>query len=61
MDERFVPTPVGTARLDWYPADGTPRGAIVLGHGTATGVEAKDLQVLAHALPRAGVAVVLVT
>jgi uncharacterized protein len=61
MDQQFVPTPVGAARLDWYPAPGEQRAAIVLGHGTATGVEAMDLQALARALPPLGFTVVLVT
>jgi predicted alpha/beta-hydrolase family hydrolase len=61
MDERFVSTPVGSARLDWYPAQGGQRAGVVLGHGTATGVEAMDLQVLAEALPPLGFTVVLVT
>jgi predicted alpha/beta-hydrolase family hydrolase len=34
---------------------------VVLGHGTATGVEARDLQALARALPPVGFTVVLVT
>jgi len=61
MDERLVSTPVGTARLDWYAAQGTQRATVVLGHGTATGVEAADLQALARALPQLGIQVVLVT
>jgi predicted alpha/beta-hydrolase family hydrolase len=61
MEERLVSTPVGTARLDWYTAQGTHRATVVLGHGTATGVEAMDLQALAHALPPRGITVVLVT
>jgi uncharacterized protein len=61
MDDQQVSTPVGTARLDWYPAQGTRRAAVVLGHGTATGVEAMDLQALAQALPALGITVVLVT
>jgi hypothetical protein len=61
MDQQFVSTPVGTARLDWYPAQGDQRAAVVLGHGTATGVEALDLQSLARGLPQLGVTVVLVT
>lgn len=61
MDQQFAPTPVGAARLDWYPALGEQRAAIVLGHGTATGVEAMDLQALARALPPLGFTVVLVT
>jgi predicted alpha/beta-hydrolase family hydrolase len=61
MDERFVPTPVGRARLDWFPTEGKERATVVLGHGTATGVEAADLQALAQALPLLGITVVLVT
>jgi uncharacterized protein len=61
MDERFVATPVGRARLDWYAAEGAKRATVVLGHGTATGVEAADLQALARALPAVGIEVVLVT
>jgi uncharacterized protein len=61
MDERLVATPVGRARLDWYAAQGAQRATVVLGHGTATGVEAADLQTLARALPSVGIEVVLVT
>jgi predicted alpha/beta-hydrolase family hydrolase len=61
MDERFVPTPVGRARLDWFPTEGKERATVVLGHGTATGVEAADLQALAQTLPPLGIMVVLVT
>jgi uncharacterized protein len=61
MNERLVATPVGTARLDWYAASGGQRATVVLGHGTATGVEAADLQELARALPPVGIEVVLVT
>jgi predicted alpha/beta-hydrolase family hydrolase len=61
MDERVIDTPVGTARLDWYAAEGAQRATVVLGHGTATGVEAADLQTLARALPPLGIEVVLVT
>ncbi|HEY4938094.1 MAG TPA: alpha/beta family hydrolase [Actinomycetota bacterium] len=61
MDERLVSTPVGTARLDWFPPQGRQRATVVLGHGNATGVEAMDLQALARALPPLGITVVLVT
>jgi uncharacterized protein len=61
MDERFVATPVGRARLDWYTAEGAQRATVVLGHGTATGVEASDLQILARTPPSVGIEVVLVT
>jgi predicted alpha/beta-hydrolase family hydrolase len=60
-NEELVPTPVGAARLNWYPAHGTARAVALLGHGSATGVEAPDLQALAGALPRRGVTVALVT
>ena len=59
--EELVPTPVGAARLDWFPARGQPRAVALLGHGTATGVEAADLQALAAVLPQHGTAVALVT
>jgi uncharacterized protein len=61
MDEQLVSTPVGTARLNRYPAEGATIAAVVLGHGIATGVEAMDLQALAEALPPRGITVVLVT
>ena len=61
MDEQLVSTPVGTARLDLFPTQGRQRATVVLGHGTATGVEATDLQALAQALPPLGIAVVLMT
>jgi predicted alpha/beta-hydrolase family hydrolase len=61
MGERFVPTPAGRARLDSFPAHGAPRATLLLGHGTATGVEAPDLQALARALPAIGITVVLAT
>ena len=61
MREQYVATPVGRARLDWYPAAGPHRATVVLGHGNATGVEAADLQALARHLPSEGVTVVLMT
>ena len=57
----LVPTPVGPAGITWYPAPGAARAVALLGHGTATGVEAPDLQALAAALPARGVSVALVT
>ena len=59
--EELVPTPPGVARLDWFPARDQPRAVVLLGHGTATGVEAADLQALAAVLPRHGLTVALVT
>jgi uncharacterized protein len=57
----LVPTPAGAAGITWYSAQGPVRAVAVLGHGTATGVEAPDLQALAAALPGHGVTVALVT
>ena len=57
----FVSTPVGAAGINWFPAPGPPRAVAMLGHGTATGVEAADLQALAAALPDQGISVLLVT
>ena len=61
VSEELVPTPAGAACLDWFPALGQPRAVALLGHGTATGVEAADLQALAVVLPRHGIIVALVT
>jgi predicted alpha/beta-hydrolase family hydrolase len=66
--QQLLDTPVGRARLDYFPAGADSsaqaqahRATVVLGHGTATGVEAADLQALAAALPARGFTVVLVT
>ena len=61
MSEELVPTPVGTARITWYPARGRARAVALLGHGSVTGIESADLQALAGALPRLDVTVALVT
>jgi len=61
VSEDFVPTPVGTARITWYPAHGSLRAVALLGHGSATGIESADLQALAGALPSRNVTVGLVT
>ncbi|MFJ8158951.1 alpha/beta family hydrolase [Streptomyces sp. NPDC094468] len=60
MREEWVATKVGRARVDWFPAE-RHRATLVLGHGTATGVETADLQALAQELPAHGVTVALVT
>ncbi|MFF7635894.1 hypothetical protein ACFZB9_22515 [Kitasatospora sp. NPDC008050] len=57
----LVPTPVGTAGITWHRAPGPVRAVALLGHGTATGVEAADLQALAATLPGHGISVALVT
>jgi uncharacterized protein len=59
--EQFVDTPVGTARITWYPAHVGPRAVMLLGHGSATGIESADLQALAETLPPRGITVGLVT
>ena len=56
----LVPTPVGDARITRFPAAGTCRAALLLGHGAGGGIEAPDLQALAAALPGSGVEVALV-
>jgi len=61
MTRQYVDTPVGQASIDWFDAVVPARTVLVLGHGTATGVEAPDLQALASALPPHGVTVALVT
>jgi uncharacterized protein len=60
-NQELVPTPVGTALITWYPAQGAARAVALLGHGSATGIESADLQALADVLPRQGVTVALVT
>ncbi|MBZ4324381.1 hydrolase, partial [Streptomyces sp. SCA2-4] len=54
-----VGTPAGEARIHWYRA-AEPRLVLALGHGAGGGVEARDLQALAAALPAHGVNVALV-
>ncbi|MFJ4092098.1 alpha/beta family hydrolase [Kitasatospora sp. NPDC089913] len=57
--QELVPTPAGDARITLHPAAG-PRAVLALGHGAGGGVEARDLAVLAAALPPRGVSVALV-
>ncbi len=59
--DQIVLTPVGPGRITWYEARQTARAVLALGHGSATGIEAADLQALARALPSIGVTVALVT
>jgi predicted alpha/beta-hydrolase family hydrolase len=44
MRQQHVDTPVGQAAITWFEADAPPRAIVMLGHGSATGVEAPDLQ-----------------
>ncbi|WP_457492604.1 alpha/beta hydrolase family protein [Streptomyces sp. P5_D11] len=54
-----VDTDAGTARITWLPAK-KPRLVLAVGHGAGGGIEARDLQALATALPAHGVSVALV-
>ncbi|MCX5393085.1 alpha/beta family hydrolase [Streptomyces sp. NBC_00094] len=54
-----VPTGAGEARVAWY-AGTEPWAVLALGHGAGGGVEARDLQALARALPAHGVTTALV-
>lgn len=54
---RTVPTPHGDARLH-TDRSRHPIATLVLGHGAGGGVDARDLEALAAALPRNGVTVV---
>jgi len=56
----LVPTPLGDARITRFPAVGTCRAVLMLGHGAGGGIEAPDLQALAVALPASGFEVALV-
>ena len=55
-DVRTVATPQGDARLHAARAP-RPVATLVLGHGAGKGVESRDLEVLADALPRQGISV----
>ncbi|HEY3715249.1 MAG TPA: alpha/beta family hydrolase [Jatrophihabitantaceae bacterium] len=61
MSEQYVDTPVGPAQITWYESAAPTRAVVALGHGSATGVDAADLQALAAALPPRGITVALVT
>ncbi|MET8272741.1 alpha/beta hydrolase family protein [Streptomyces sp. NPDC005096] len=54
-----VDTDAGTARITWLHAK-KPRLVLAAGHGAGGGIEARDLQALAAALPAHGVSVALV-
>ncbi|RSS82683.1 alpha/beta family hydrolase [Streptomyces sp. WAC06614] len=54
-----VDTPAGEARITWHEAPDA-RLVLALGHGAGGGIEARDLQALAAALPGRGVTVALV-
>ncbi|MFC7304935.1 alpha/beta family hydrolase [Streptomyces monticola] len=54
-----VDTPAGEARITWHRA-GKPTLLLAVSHGAGGGIEARDLQGLAAALPGHGVTVALV-
>jgi predicted alpha/beta-hydrolase family hydrolase len=61
MKEEYVDTPVGPAAIAWYESATPAQATVVLGHGSATGVDAPDLQAIATALPPRGITVALIT
>ncbi|MEU7553610.1 alpha/beta family hydrolase [Streptomyces sp. NPDC044571] len=54
-----VDTPAGQARITWHTAPGASL-VLAVGHGAGGGIEARDLQALAAALPALGTTVALV-
>ncbi|WP_164420476.1 alpha/beta hydrolase family protein [Streptomyces salinarius] len=54
-----IDTEAGPARITWHPAR-RPRLVLAVSHGAGGGIEARDLQALAGALPSHGVSVALV-
>ncbi|MFI5753772.1 alpha/beta family hydrolase [Streptomyces sp. NPDC051569] len=58
-EQQTVETPAGDARITWHLAK-RPRLVLAAGHGAGGGIEARDLQALAAALPALGVTVALV-
>lgn len=58
-DPMVVATPIGDAQVYEYPAKGKAKATLILGHGAGGGVDARDLQALAHGLPAAGIRVLL--
>ncbi|MEU6775426.1 alpha/beta family hydrolase [Streptomyces sp. NPDC046759] len=54
-----VETEAGTARVTWHHAE-QPTLVLAVSHGAGGGIEARDLQALARALPAHGVSVALV-
>ncbi|WP_443058359.1 alpha/beta hydrolase family protein [Streptomyces sp. NBC_00442] len=58
-DSEIVETGAGAARITWRPA-AKARLVLAVSHGAGGGIEARDLQALAAALPPLGVSVALV-
>ncbi|MFF1450570.1 alpha/beta family hydrolase [Streptomyces sp. NPDC058274] len=55
----IIETDAGTARITWHEAK-KARLVLAVSHGAGGGIEARDLQALAQALPAHGVSVALV-
>jgi predicted alpha/beta-hydrolase family hydrolase len=60
MSAEEVATPHGPARVHLHAASGTPRAALVLGHGAGGSVDARDLVAVTGVARAAGVSVALV-
>ena len=56
--ERVVPTPHGDGRLVTHRAR-SPVATLLLSHGAGRGIDTRDLEALAAALPRQGISVAL--
>ncbi|KKD05784.1 alpha/beta family hydrolase [Streptomyces sp. WM6386] len=59
MTTEIIGTDAGDARITWHPAK-KARLVLAASHGAGGGIEARDLQALAHTLPGHGVSVALV-
>jgi predicted alpha/beta-hydrolase family hydrolase len=55
----IIATEAGDARITWHPAT-RARFVLAVSHGAGGGIEARDLQALAHVLPEHDVTVALV-
>ncbi|MBD0843444.1 MULTISPECIES: alpha/beta family hydrolase [unclassified Streptomyces] len=55
----IISTDAGDARVTWHRAK-KPRLVLAVSHGAGGGIDARDLQALAHVLPGHGVSVALV-
>ncbi|MFJ9901551.1 alpha/beta family hydrolase [Streptomyces sp. NPDC101152] len=59
MTTEIIATEAGDARITWHPAP-QARFVLAVSHGAGGGIEARDLQALAHVLPQHDVTVALV-
>ena len=57
MTERLIATPHGDARLVTHRSR-SPRATLMLSHGAGNGIDTRDLEALARALPEHGITVV---